>query len=100
MKKFNRFDMEQQLMTCWNVCEDLDTLCEGVLDREMSTDKIANVVVGMKEIYQLKFEKLWEQFEALCYETCEHKKYADQLKQQVEEHESERSSWPFADTRP
>lgn len=66
MKNFNQFDMEQQIMTCWNVCEDLDTLTEGVLDRGMTTDQISNVLIGMKELYQLKFEKLWEHFEALC----------------------------------
>jgi len=65
MKLFNRFDMEQQIMTCWNVCEDMETLCEGVLDRDMTRDQIANVLLGMKDLYQLKFETLFEQFESM-----------------------------------
>lgn len=65
---FNQFDMEQQIMTCWNVCEDLDTLHEGVLERGMTTDEISNVVLGMKALYQLKFEKLFEHFEAMIRE--------------------------------
>jgi hypothetical protein len=68
MKVFNRFDMEQEIMNCWNVCEDLETVCEGVLDREMTQDQIGNLLLGMKELYQLKFEKLWENFEAMCRE--------------------------------
>jgi len=68
MKPFNQFDMEQQIMTCWNVCEDLQTLNEGVLDRGMSTDSISNVLMGMKDLYQLKFETLFEQFESMCRE--------------------------------
>jgi hypothetical protein len=66
MKPFNQFDMEQQIMTCWNVCEDLDTLMEGVLERDMTRDRITNALMGMKELYQLKFETLFENFEALC----------------------------------
>jgi hypothetical protein len=31
----------------------------------------------MKELYQLKFEKLWENFEALCHEQGQVKKYHD-----------------------
>lgn len=68
MKPFNQFDMEQQIMNCWNVCEDLETLNEGVLDRGMTTDQISNVLMGMKDLYQLKFETLWEQFEAMLRE--------------------------------
>lgn len=68
MTKLNQFDMEQQIMTCWNVCEDLDTLSEGVVERNMTTDNIANVLIGMKDLYQLKFEKLMEQFEDLVKE--------------------------------
>lgn len=68
MKKNLQFEMEQQIMTCWNVCEDIDTLYEGVLDRDMDTDQISNVLLGMKDLYQLKFEKLFEQFEDLVKE--------------------------------
>lgn len=111
MKKFDRFDMEQQIMTCWSVCEDLDTLCEGVLDREMNTDKIANVIVGMKDLYHLKFEKLWDQFESMCREYCELEKFHTEntmaavtakksTKAQVKNYESEGSGWPFAESRP
>lgn len=68
MKPFNQFDMEQQIMTCWNICEDLDTLNEGVLDRGMNSDQISNVLMGLKQLYQLKFETLFEQFEAMLKE--------------------------------
>lgn len=66
--KTNLFDMEQQVMTCWSVCEDLGTLYEGVLDQDMDQDKIANCLLGMKELYQLKFEKLWDHFEQVTRE--------------------------------
>jgi hypothetical protein len=75
MKPFNRFDMEQQIMNCWNICEDLDTLMEGVLERDMSQDRITNALLGMKELYQLKFETLWESFEAMTSEAHQAKQY-------------------------
>lgn len=65
-REFDRFDMEQQVMTCWSICEDLETLCEGVLERDMSADQISNVLLGLQGLYQLKFEKLWDQFEQMC----------------------------------
>ena len=73
MKPFNQFDMEQQIMNCWNVCEDLDTLMEGVLERGMTHDRISNALMGMKELYQLKFETLWESFEAMLHQKREDK---------------------------
>lgn len=61
----DRFDFEQQIMKCWNVCDDLDELYEGVLERDMTTDEIANVVLGLKQLYSLKFQTLMEGFEGV-----------------------------------
>lgn len=76
MKPFNQFDMEQQIMNCWNICEDLETLNQGVLDRGMTTDEIANVLMGLKQLYQLKFEALFEHFEAMLREKHQAKQAA------------------------
>lgn len=64
-------------MTCWSICEDLDTLTEGVLEHDLDQDKIANCLIGMKELYQMKFEKLWDHFETATREIY-------QLRKQVE----------------
>src|SRR3990167_6302159 len=61
----DRFDLEQQIMGCWNVTTDLDTLYEGVLESGMSTDQIANILLGMKQLYELKFDKCFKTFEKL-----------------------------------
>ena len=70
MKK-DRFDLEQDIMKCWNITEDLDIVMERVLDSptfavmpaELS-DKLANLLLGMKELYDMRFEKLWETFKS------------------------------------
>lgn len=64
----DRFDFEQQIMKCWNVCDDLEELYEAVLERDMSPDEISNVLLGMKELYSLKFQTLMEGFENVIHE--------------------------------
>lgn len=63
MKEFCRFKMEQQLLDCWKVTNDLSDIFEGVVEQDMKHDDIANVLLGMQQLYNLKFEKLWRLFE-------------------------------------
>jgi hypothetical protein len=64
----DRFDLEQQILACWNVTSDIDTLCEGVIESDMTTDQIANILLGMKQLYELKFDKMFMTFEELIRE--------------------------------
>jgi hypothetical protein len=65
---FDRFDFEQQIMSCWNVTTDLKDLNEAVLDTDMTKNQIANVLMGVEQLYNLRFEKLFRQFEQLVRE--------------------------------
>jgi len=49
------FDLEQNIMNCWSVVDDLELL-EGP------------EAAALKVIYKLKFDKMWENFEELCAE--------------------------------
>lgn len=60
---FDRCDFEQQIMECWSICEALDNICEGVLEYDLNKDQIANITIGLKELYQLRFNKLFDMFE-------------------------------------
>ena len=62
---FDRFDFEQQLLECWNVTKDIKTVYEGVCDSSppMTEDQIANALLGLETLYELKFNKLWSIFE-------------------------------------
>ncbi len=55
----SRFDLEQQFLSCWNIVDELDFVSELVQDN----DKAMNVLLGLKELYQLKFEKCFNTFE-------------------------------------
>ena len=56
--------MESIIMKCWAITDDLDTLAKGVLEHDLTQDNIANIILGMKALYHIRFEELWEQFEA------------------------------------
>lgn len=62
----DRFDLEQDIMNCWNVVSDIKELSRGMLDRRpMTEDEISNYLLGLETIYQVKFERLFETFEML-----------------------------------
>jgi len=60
---YNHFDHEQQIMKCWQIIDQLDTVNEGILEHNWSSDQVSNALIGLKEIYQLEFDKLFLQFE-------------------------------------
>lgn len=64
----DRFDLEQSILQCWNVTSDIDLLMENVLESDMTKDQIANVLLGIKELYELKFQKCFNTFEHLLSE--------------------------------
>jgi hypothetical protein len=75
MKKFDRFDFEQQIMNCWNVTSDIKTVAEYLLDAPLETDredKVANMLLGIEALYEAKFDKLFRQFEDLVRENARH----------------------------
>ena len=62
----DRFDLEQDIMNCWNVVTDIKELNRAMLDRRrMTDDEVSNYLLGLETIYQVKFERLFETFEQM-----------------------------------
>lgn len=61
----NRFDMEQQIMDCWGICEDIKTIYKTTDIRALSEDELLNAMIGLETIYQMKFEILFNMFEEM-----------------------------------
>ena len=57
----DRFDLEQQIMRCWDVVEDLKTVSEYI--NQMSPAERENILIGMGELYKVHFDKLFTLFE-------------------------------------
>lgn len=66
----NRFDFEQKIMQCWSVVEDIKALNEQLQDSPgtMTHDQVANYLLGLETIYQVKFEQLFNMFEQMIRE--------------------------------
>jgi len=69
------FDLEQDILSCWHVTDDLKLLYERIGDssefRDLSathTDAIMNILLGLQEVYDMRFEKCFRSFEAVSEE--------------------------------
>jgi hypothetical protein len=62
----DRFDLEQEIMKCWNVCEDIEAFI-NVRD-SMDEDRQLNYLIGLKAMYEVKFDTLWKTFESCIRE--------------------------------
>lgn len=60
----DRFELESRIMDCWSVVEDVKTVLHMGDHREVSEDELANALLGIHTLYQMKFEQLWATFEA------------------------------------
>ncbi len=67
-KMSNNFDLETKMMDCWGVVDDIKFLYEEFHDgvKPMSPDQQANLLLGLHQMYELKFERLWDEFERIC----------------------------------
>jgi hypothetical protein len=54
----DRFDLEQQIMECWKVTDDIKLFAE----QNPSEEKWQ----ALKTYYDAKFEQLWDTFETMC----------------------------------
>ena len=52
-----RFDLEQQILACWRITDDIATL-------EQQGAEVADMV-ALATVYEFKFSELWETFEEL-----------------------------------
>ena len=65
MKMSDRFDLEQNILDCWKITDDINLLYKNVMEEELDKDKISNVLLGLQAIYSMRFEQLWETFETV-----------------------------------
>lgn len=69
MEKRDRFLLEDYIMNCWNVTNDLATVAKYIGESsDIPNDRriiLSNMLVGMKELYDRKFEHLYNLFAEL-----------------------------------
>jgi len=64
---YDRFDFEQQIVKCWSVVDDLKYLDEGLFEGWLSftQDDVSNQILAVANLYDVKFNKLWNLFESV-----------------------------------
>lgn len=70
-----QFDLEQRIMQCWDIVDDLETVFKHTLDASPppTHDEIANVLLGLKQLYDMKFYNLMSTYEKYLKEVHESK---------------------------
>lgn len=58
----NRFTLEEKILDCWRIIDDLETLGR-VYDREHTEDEILNILIGVTQLYDQRFNELFDTFE-------------------------------------
>ena len=65
-----RFTVEERIMECWQVVEDIKVTWEEFSDgeEEMDTDELCNILLGMQVLYDRKFARLFSSYEKMLEE--------------------------------
>jgi hypothetical protein len=71
----DRFDLETKIMSAWSTKEDLELAFRNFYDgpREYTQDEIANTLLGIASLHEMRMEELWDAFTG----TFKLDKYAD-----------------------
>jgi len=72
----NRFDLEQEIMSCWDVVQDLNFYIKNF--DYWSEDERVNYLVGLKVKYDKKFEVMFNTFEQ--YIASQHKEQSGKIR--------------------
>ena len=64
----DRFKLEQNILSCWNIVDDIDVLTRMIeqnTTQQNFNPQIFNFLVGLRTIYDVKFNELFATFENL-----------------------------------
>lgn len=61
------FTLEQQILSCWGVTDDIQVLIRQMDRRSLTEDEQMNFLIGIVTIYNQKFEQMFETFENLVH---------------------------------
>jgi len=65
------FDLEQAVMNCWEIVDDLKLLRKTVPGLS-AAEEVQEQIQAIESVYQMRFDNMWMIFEELC---AEHHKY-------------------------
>jgi hypothetical protein len=57
------FDLEQSMLTCWHITNDISELVEDFESDLLTTDQVMNILKSYAVVYENRFERNWRTFE-------------------------------------
>lgn len=63
----NRFDLEEAMSQLHGVSDDIDIVLHSYMDSKIrpTEDQMANMLIGIKELHNARYQKMWQIFEDL-----------------------------------
>ena len=74
-----KFQLEEAIIRLWSTDEDINLLYETIMEKDMTKDQIANTLLGLKSIVQMRGEKCFDLFETFSREHYELEKENEHL---------------------
>ena len=64
------FDLEEQMLAFANVTADIDLVVKHLIDRqkECTEDDVMNKFMAIKDLYEIKFQQMWDTFDQVVKE--------------------------------
>jgi hypothetical protein len=63
----DRFKLEDAMSQLCNITDDIDIVLHSYMDSKIrpTEDQMANMLIGLKELHNARYQKMWEVFEEL-----------------------------------
>jgi len=70
----NRRNLEQAIKEAWQTQSDVKLVFERVMDGygDLTEDEVANALIGIEALMEMRFLKLWEVYEQMLEENVIH----------------------------
>jgi len=77
------FDLEQEIMRCWNVCDDITDLVEMINRNGSSREEIVKILESFCTVYRMRFERTFSIYEDVCRGLHAIRKERDELAHRI-----------------
>ena len=70
-KKYDRFNLEAEIMNVWNTKDDLQSITGRMMDDPdgpLTEDELTNVLIGLSELHEIRCKRLFGVFETMLRE--------------------------------
>lgn len=60
------FDLEQGILNCWHLTDDLAELAQDMTDHTITTEQAVEILRSYSVVYNNRFDRTWRLYEQVC----------------------------------